>query len=75
MAAATINDTYSELDELEAAERELEENEIKVFAKEEGSAVSESGSTESKTDEEGLLTIDENAHAQEQEGKLKRTRE
>ena len=47
---------------------------MKVETKVEGSAVSESGSTESKTESEGLLTIDETAQAQEQEGKQKRHR-
>lgn len=36
----------------------------------EGTAVSDPGSAESKTESEGLLTIDETAQAQEQEGKL-----
>ena len=44
---------------------------MKVETTVEGSAVSESGSTESKTESEGLLTIDETAQAQEQEGKQK----
>ena len=47
------------------------ETEMKVETKVEGcSAVSESGSTESKTESEGLLTIDETAQAQEQEGTI-----
>ena len=73
MAAAAINEDYSEMDEFEGAERDFTESEIKVETKEDGSAVSESGSTESKTESEGLLTIDETAQAQEQEGKLTQT--
>ena len=48
-------------------------DEVKVESKVEGSAVSESGSTESKTESEGLLTIDETTQAQqEQEGSTHR---
>ena len=68
MAAASVNDNHVEM--AESHGQQLQENDVKMEPKVEGSAVSESGSTESKTESEGLLTIDETAQAQEQEGKL-----
>ena len=69
-AAANMNEGFVE----DPEEDDGGENELKVVAaKLEGSAVSDSGSTESKTESEGLLTIDETAQALEQEGDRKTT--
>ena len=59
----------SECEENEMPEEEMVSAEGETVRAEGSKAVSESGSTESKTESEGLLTIDETAQAQEQAGK------